>query len=331
MVGTTPNPGVAISHGQIASVWGLTYNPPSTPMDNRFRFAGPTYTPNPPAIPTATGIGILPMDGYHAKTYVPPGPTPFFTPFTAPGTWTAPFTGNVSILVIGGGGSGGSLLVPAGAAGRAGGGGAGAYIYYNASYPVVSGRVYPISIGSGGVGTNGGNTVFTNPGAAPLTLTAYGGGKGGDTSGPGINGSPGGCGGGAGPSPAAIGNGNSTGPTTVVGGRGFPGGIVPTPSGRSGGGGGCGGNGRNPPTTNPGPVQGQGGAGVTITFTPGSSVTFGGGGSAGGYGPNGGGGGGTPPAVNGSFDGAGGAGQSPTNAGGARGNGFRGAVYISYP
>lgn len=329
MVGTTPAPGQAINHSGIATVWGLTYNPPSTPMDNRFRFATSTYTPTVNAIPTATGVGTLPMDNYHSRTYVPPGPTPFFTPFTAPGTWTSPFTGNVSLLVIGGGGSGGNVIPTAlGPAQRASGGGAGAYIYYNASYPVVAGRVYPISIGSGGVGANGGNTVFTNPGAAPLTLTVLGGGKGGDTGGPGINGSPGGCGGGAGPFPAAIGNGNSTGPTTVAGGVGYPGGIVPTPAGRSGGGGGVGGTGGNPPTLNPGPTQGTGGAGRTITFTPGNSVTFGGGGSAGGYGPPGGSGGGFPTSVNGTLDGAGGAGQSPANV---RGNGFRGAVYISYP
>jgi len=324
----TPAPGTNIKFTQVASEFTLAINPPSRGLGANFRFAPGTYTPATPAIPTGATAAIKLSGDLGGRTKAVPPPPTFFTPFTSPGTFTSPFTGNVTLLVIGGGGSGGNLNTPAGPAGRAGGGGAGAYIYYNASYPVVAGRVYPISIGAGGVGANGGNTVFTNPGSAPLTLTARGGGKGGDT-GTTKNGNPGGCGGGAGPFPAAVGTGNSSAaPTTVAGGKGFPGGITPTPAARSGGGGGCGGNGLNPPTVNPGPTQGTGGLGVTITFTPGPSVNFGGGGSAGGYGPTQGSGGGFPGSVNGTLDGAGGAGQSPTNA---RGNGFRGAVYISRP
>ena len=80
--------------------------------------------------------------------------------FTTAGatTFTAPFTGNFEVLVVGGGGGGGS---------RAGGGGGG--VVYKASHPLTAGSI-PLTVGGGGSSSQAGSdTVFSN-------ITARGGG-----------------------------------------------------------------------------------------------------------------------------------------------------------
>jgi hypothetical protein len=125
------------------------------------------------ASPIPTTIG-----GYRVHTYTATG-TSGFTPAC---------TGTVDVLVVAGGGGGGGD--------RAGGGGGGGVVY-RASYPVISGRSYPVTVGAGGAGSisdivkgsSGGNSTFG-------FITAIGGGGGGSETGVGINGLPGGSGGG---------------------------------------------------------------------------------------------------------------------------------------
>lgn len=244
--------------------------------------------------------------------------------FTTSGTFVCPGDVNVETLVIAGGGGGGSN--------RGGGGGAGGWIY-NASFAVSAGS-YPITVGNGGSADNNGqNSVFS-------TLTAIGGGRGGQI---GSAGSNGGAGGGAGSNYI----GNSPGGGAGTAGQGYngggsnPGGVDSPRS--SGGGGGISGVGVT------GSARPDGGAGATSAIT-GVTVTYcagGGGGDPGwdrdsfGYGIGGsssvGGNGGTK--VSGSVNGTngtvntgsgGGGGGGVESGGGAGGSGGSGIVIISY-
>jgi len=90
---------------------------------------------------------------------------------------------NVEVLVVAGGGSGGS--------GTGGGGGAGGLVY-SSSFSITPGSPLQIIVGNGGVNSNGENSVFN-------TISALGGGKGGNyRASTASSGSNGGSGGGAG-------------------------------------------------------------------------------------------------------------------------------------
>jgi len=114
----------------------------------------------------ATGGSIATAGGYRIHT------------FTSDGTFSAPYTGRVEVLVIAGGGGGGPI---------GGGGGAGGYVYL-ASAPVAAGASYTVTRGSGGTGgahhyskeqTPGNPSSFVGP---TITLPATGGGSGGQYS-----------------------------------------------------------------------------------------------------------------------------------------------------
>ena len=116
--------------------------------------------------------------------------------FRQSGSFTAGFTGNVDVILVGGGGAGGAGF---------GGGGGGGGVIWASSVTVHSGQSYPIIIGAGGTNPNhnppnqgghGSNTemVFYN-GAHPMCnstgyLLAYGGGGGGCKDRAGTNGNP---------------------------------------------------------------------------------------------------------------------------------------------
>jgi len=188
---------------------------------------------------------------------------PSVTSVTAAGafTFTAPFTGNYEVLVVGGGAGGGS---------SAGGGGGG--LVYKASHPLSAGGI-PGSVGAGGGSNqNGGDTTFSN-------ITARGGGRtnangGANTGGAHPQGTQSGCQ----SNPYTTTQGNvADGGTSHGGNRGggyrdghyFWGG---------GGGGGSGGNGSEPHGC---PGNCNGGVGVEISefSTFGESGFFGGGGN----------------------------------------------------
>ena len=212
--------------------------------------------------------------------------------FTGPGTFTVTSGGTsagsntVSYLVVAGGGSGGSNLGDG-----TGGGGAGGFREgkatgdtYSAS-PLnapaglpVSAQAYPITVGGGGAGapcsagSTGSNSIFSS-------ITSAGGGKGAQSTPPGINpttfdgGSGGGAGGGSGGKPGGAGN---TPPVSPP--QGNPGGLGggTSPDRGSGGGGGAGAAGTASPDSS---NAGNGGNGVATSIT-GSSVTRAGGGGA---------------------------------------------------
>ena len=166
---------------------------------------------------------------------------------------------SVKTLVVGGGGGGGTSSY-----GGSGGGGAGGY-QYNAALAVTT-QAYSITVGEGGAShTNGSNSVFS-------TITATGGGRGGDyNTSVGENGANGGSGGGGGSS-------LNTGTDGVggTGSQGFDGGT----SAKSGsypagsGGGGAGAVGANGVLDT---SAGDGGVGIANSIT-GSSVYYAGGG-----------------------------------------------------
>ena len=111
--------------------------------------------------------GIITYDGdYQINTFLTGGTLKVYAPITA------------EFLLVAGGGAGGYS--------NGGGGGAGGLIH-NIAYNVVNGS-FTITIGAGGVSSNGSNSIFD-------IYTAIGGGKGGDEN---NNGSNGGSGGGAG-------------------------------------------------------------------------------------------------------------------------------------
>jgi hypothetical protein len=198
---------------------------------------------------------------------------PVVTSYTSVGstTFTAPFTGNIQVMVVAGGGAGGG--------GTAGGGGAGGMVVAP-SFPITSGTPYTVTVGGGGpmptgqntgVGSNGGNSVFGG-------ITAVGGG-GGSGFPPGASGQPGGSGGGAGQYPGwggPFGHGTGTqGPSGGGTGYGSNGGQYSGGNPGShggGGGGGAGGGGQAGP---------QGNGGVGLAFPAFSPTVRGGGGQGG--------------------------------------------------
>ena len=187
-------------------------------------------------------------------------------------------TGTVEVLVVaGGGGGGGGFPTWAG-----GGGGGGGGVVYQSSYPVESGKTYPIIVGAGGAAgssdaTNGGNSVFDK-------ITAIGGGRGGRWVGSGNSNAYSGGSGGGGANDNDFANRNLGGFGTVgQGNRGGQGGLYTGSNASSGAGGGgagsAGGNAR-------GNTGGEGGVGLPFTIT--STTTYFGGGGGGGGGVTGG-------------------------------------------
>jgi len=141
----------------------------------------------PPQFVTATGGTITTCGDYKIHT------------FTGPGTFAVSSAGNpagsstVDYLVVAGGGGGGGISA-------AGGGGAGGFRYSNSTFPVsgapgaplasvtalpVTAINYPITVGSGGVGstTCGVNGTSGNP-SIFSTITSAGGGGGASSSSP---------------------------------------------------------------------------------------------------------------------------------------------------
>ena len=236
---------------------------------------------------------------------------------------TTPNTVSIDYLVAAGGGSAGFS--------RAGGGGAGGLVSGTASF--TGGAVYTIAVGGGGptsiapgVATAGTNSSLSGTGIS--TVTANGGGVGGDAQ---SGGGGGGCGGGA----SSNGGGTLSGGT---GSQGFKGGD--NSSGTSYGG--AGGGGMGAAGVNCGSSAGtNGGIGITSSIT-GTSTYYcggGGGGSNGGTTGSGGlGGGGNGAAA---LDGAGNPGTANTGGGGGGGRnntiptnggaGGSGVVILSVP
>ena len=236
----------------------------------------------------------------------------------------------MEVLVVAGGGGGGYCNVNDG--GGSGGGGGG--VLFDSSFKVLSGKNYPISVGTGGNratvdtshGVNGVNSLFD-------TMIAFGGGGGGSTR----DTSPvpsGASGGGAGSdnSPDSGGSGTP--------GQGFDGGDNATGA-QGAGGGGAGAAGEDAPSGNA--TAGAGGAGKTFTIS-GTSTTYGGGGGGGKYstgagtfGAGGAGGGGNGgKGANGSAGhanlggGGGGGGMISSNSSREGGDGGEGVVIIAY-
>jgi hypothetical protein len=209
------------------------------------------------------GSGIIILD--HVVSFTTTGST----------TWTAPAgITSVEVLVVAGGGGGGFEM---------GGGGGGGGVIYEPNFSVTPGQSYTVAVGAGGAGRTsnsdnggqGGDSIFG-------TLTAIGGGAGGNNSSP-YNGTAtggrprlGGSGGGSGESsPAAPG----------TPGQGFMGGIaLEAPNYPSGGGGGAAGAGQSPNSN-----QDNGGAGGPgLPFAISGDLRWYGGGGGGGIYVNGG-------------------------------------------
>jgi hypothetical protein len=238
----------------------------------------------------------------------PPGSIVESKTFTTSGTWTAPFSGNIKVLVVGGGGAGGAGVGTSTLAAGQGGGGGGGGVKYNSSFAVTSGTIYNITVGTGGSdkGQRGGSSSFSS-------LVAGGGGCGRSTgadesTADGTLGSSGG--GGAG--------GTTTFNNSYIGFAsppGYDGGLgtnsSTSSSRKGGGGGGAGGLGQ---------YGGAGGIGITNNIT-GKDVYYGGGG--GGYTSNGsnGGSGGGGNGGNGSVSGGGGGKPGTDGLGGGGGGG----------
>lgn len=236
--------------------------------------------------------------------------------FTSSGTFEIT-NGNPTLtyLVVGGGGGGGL--------GRGGGGGAGGY----RSTTLVRGiGSYTVTVGAGGAAsTAGSDSVFD-------TITADGGGEGGDSNEVGAAGGSGGGGGDDSSGPHAGG--------AATSGQGNAGGTsINTPSGGEAGGGGGGASAVGVTATNDTP--GAGGAGSANSIS-GSSVTYSGGGGGGGFDPGatvavggagggGAGGDGTTSPVAGTVNTGGGGGAGGRNGGDTAGAaGGDGIVIIRY-
>lgn len=247
--------------------------------------------------------------------------------FNASGTWTVP-TGLTAtrILVVAGGGGGGTT-----SSSRGGGGGAGGLIHIP-SWNVTGSATYTVTIGGGGgVNSNGTNSTVAG-GSKTLTATGGGGGRGGDHAPAGAAGGSGGASwygasGGSGTQAANTSDGVNTHNST---GYGNNGGNASTGNPWGAAGGGAGGVGQTP-------SQGQnGGAGVNLSSTFGTSVGesgyFASGGNSGPHGGSNGtnvpGGGGT---CNNNGSGGGANGQPNTGGGGGcGGSGGSGVVLIKY-
>ena len=226
----------------------------------------------------------------------------------------------MEVLVVAGGGGGGK----SGGAGSdpAGGGGGGGGVIFKSNHKVISGKNYPVNVGTGGNGgtsssahshnPNGVNSVFDD-------LTAIGGGGGGYANGTGLNGGSGGGGGG------------NTGPKGFgTPGQGNDGGVATNGGGGGGGAGAAG-------SDSSGATGGNGGVGLAFSIS-GTSTTYAGGGGGGGRlsngagtgGAGGGGNGGvgaSAPQNGGSNTGGGGGGVSTHAQGGAGGSGV---VIVAY-
>jgi len=264
--------------------------------------------------------------------------------FTSSGQFNPGFTGTVEYFLVAGGGGGGFQI--------AGGGGGGGIIYTN-DYPVIHGANVYITIGAGGASaTRGANTLIEANTVA--SVLCHGGGQGGNGTGDGIPGVPGGCGGGSSRKRSAPTSGSGglavnpmPGPSYSIaygsaGGRGSDTGN-PDNNGQGGGGGGVGGTGGNASPT----VGGVGGAGLDFVQSPDMTTPLhycaGGGGGA--WDGTGGGAGnpiagagspGQPPAGaaagNGTANrggGAGGGGYGGNQPGGTGGSGFATIRYFS--
>ena len=228
----------------------------------------------------------------------------------------APYT--INYLVVAGGGGGG--------AGYGGGGGAGGLL--NATYSVLIGTAYTVTIGAGGSGGSGGAPASGVNSSISSIANAIGGGAAGNGSANGIAGGSGGGGGGY--------LGYSGGAGTS--GQGSSGGASSTsaPNYGCGGGGGAGGTGAGGTGTN----GGNGGIGTSISIGGTANYYAGGGGGGvystggtGGAGGSGGGGGGSASGIGGTgtvnTGGGGGGGYYGTGSS-AGGNGGSGIVVIWY-
>lgn len=191
--------------------------------------------------------------------------------FTGSGTFTVICgSDNIEVLIVaGGGGGGGSYQSPGG------GGGGGGGVIYNTAFAASPGS-YAVTVGAGGIGgtgnasgsvaaTNGSNSVFGS-------LTAFGGGNGGQYDGGVVAGSGGSGGGGVscpvGGGTGTVGQGNNGG-TTISN-------CAPGNTQNAAGGGGAGAMG-NPDNLS---AAGDGGAGLAVSIS-GTSVFYGGGGGGG--------------------------------------------------
>ena len=242
---------------------------------------------------------------------------------------------NVDYIVIGGGGTGG--FYPNN---QNGGGGGGAGGFVTGTFPGMAVGTYPVTIADQAPPASqapGNSSVFNS-------ITAYGGGGGGNTPLPGKPGASGGGGGGNGPTTGGVANFIQPDGTVAIPGplspQGYPGGTggPSSNSGYSGGGGGAGEAGEN----SPGSAGGKGGDGLPAfsgdtgiptdygTNGPSAGRWFAGGGAGGPYagtpgGPGAGGGGDekNPGVVN---TGGGGSGGNTTY-----GRGASGIVILRYP
>ena len=288
--------------------------------------------------PTATGGTITTSGDYKIHTFNSSGNFVVSKPGIG---------GNnvVRYLIVGGGGGGGnSQGLNEGNHTSGGGGGAGGMRFNNTYDYTIAGQTYPITVGSGGVGSSGASSRGSNGNSSSFGgLTSAGGGAGGDAHNN-QNGNPGGSGGGAGvdfdnPTPTIGSGGSGNSPSTSPS-QGNSGGSS-RQNQQSGGGGGAGQSGQPGDNNNEGP-GGDGGNGLANDIS-GSSTFYAGGGGGGAYfgntsnagsgGQGGGGqcgnqGGGQPGSA---YTGGGGGGINQNNGtGSAGGTGGSGVVIIRY-
>ena len=198
--------------------------------------------------------------------------------FNASGTFSVPSgVSTVQVLVVAGGGGGGGFNGPPGSNGYFNGGGGAGGLVFHPTYPVTPGGTVSVTVGDGGTGPGGTGRGGGGQNSVFGTITALGGGGGGEQGQPGGNGGSGGGGGGntgAGGGGTAT-QGNSGGGT----GYGSNGGQGATGGTGAGGGGGAGGAGT------PGAQGANGGAGRNYTIADGTTpVGYAGGGTGGDHG-----------------------------------------------
>ncbi len=238
-------------------------------------------------IDASTSTGEIRNDSnYYSGVSVGTYSTDAFTS-TGASTWTCPAdTQQAEVLIVGGGAGGGNHYY-------GGGGGAGGVVH-DTDYAVVAGTVYDITVGAGGAAVNSGSDSVWNVNAegSGITMTAYGGGRGGEHD-AGVSGGSGG--GRSGYSiPNAGGSSSQTSPTGATG-YGNAGGGSGSNQGGAGGGG-ANAVGQDSPGTN-NEDGGYGGAGKLFSNFTAYGTTSGNvasSGSDGGYFGGGGGGGGYP-------------------------------------
>ena len=238
---------------------------------------------------------------------------------------------NVEYLVVAGGGSGGAYLAGGGGAGglrtnatgQASGGG---NTSGEATFNVVEGTTYTVTVGAGGAAATYAPSSYGNPGTNSVfdSIISIGGGRGADYSNPtGLSGGPGGSGGAGG---GGEGNMSSGGSGTAN--QGFAGGGGNNSGyNAAGGGGGAGSTGSNSSGNN----GGAGGVGLSNNITGTATFYAGGGGGHGQTGGAGGNGGGVQGSSNANATvntgGGSGGGDGSSNT---SGNGAKGIVIISY-